>query len=132
MLQLNPIYVLFIYAWKYLLRNTLDSSLMILETRCLKTFPFYASLLWIKSSTLICQDFHQIGYLPFRHPCMLSLDLPSMDHPSERSNCWLYLWYISKLFSTNPFWYFLIIWWRLQNVRVLEWSLTFLILIIPT
>ena len=54
---------------------------MMLETRCLQSFPYYEFFLLLKWSTLIFKDFHHIGYLPCRHTWMVSLDLPSLGHP---------------------------------------------------
>ena len=64
MLQWNPIGELLIYSWQHILINTSYSSLILLEPRCLQSFPCSTSLLWPKLSTLTCKDFHQIGYLP--------------------------------------------------------------------
>ena len=55
------------------------------------------------------QDFHQILSLPFRHPWILLLDLPSPGHPLQRSYCWLNVWYLWKFLSTKPSWNILVI-----------------------
>ena len=88
-IQLNTICVLLIYYWNHMIRNTLESPLIMLETRCLQAFTYSESPLLLKFSNLTCHDFHQIWFLPCRHPCMVSLDIPSMGHTLERSDCWL-------------------------------------------
>ena len=88
-LQWNPIGVLLIYACKHMLRNTLESSLMLLEPRCLQSFLYSESLFWLQLSALTFQDFHQIWFLPCIHPCMVSMDLHYMGNPLERSYCLL-------------------------------------------
>ena len=40
---------------KYLLRNTLNYLLIMLETRCIKSFLYSKSIIWLKLSTLTCQ-----------------------------------------------------------------------------
>ena len=120
MLQWNSIGVLLLYDWYNLLGNTSESSLMLLYPRCIQSFPYSESLLWLQFSALNFQFFHQIWYLPCRHPYMVSLDHPTIFRSLESSYCWLDLWYISTLLSTKSFWNLLVIFWLLQNSWVLE------------
>ena len=132
MLQWNTISVLLIYDWQHLLRNTSESSLMLLNYRCLQSFTYSVSLLWLQFSTLNCQYFQKIGYLTCRHTFMVSLDIPYLVNPLERSDRWLIFWSLSKLLWTKPFWHLLVILWFLKNSWILEWSVTLMILILPS
>ena len=38
----------------------------------------------------------------FRHPYTVSMDVPYIGHPLERSDCWLDFWYFSKLLLIKP------------------------------
>ena len=80
MIQWNTIGVILIYGWKHLIRNTVESSLMLFYPRCIQSSLHSASILWLQLSTLTCQYFHNIGSLTCRNPCMMSLDLPSLCH----------------------------------------------------
>ena len=60
---INPIGVLFLCAWKNLIINTLDYSLMMLETRCIQSSPYFASILLLKLPDITYQDFHHIVFL---------------------------------------------------------------------
>ena len=48
MLQWNPVGVIFFYTGNNLLGKTLYYSLMLLDPRCLQSFTYYASLLWLQ------------------------------------------------------------------------------------
>ena len=74
MTQWNPIGVLLLYARNNILRNALESSLILLETKFIQLFPYSASLLWLQLPNLTCQDLHHIRFFPCRHPRMVSLD----------------------------------------------------------
>ena len=126
MIQWNPIGIILLYFCQYLLRNISDSSLILLAPRCILSFTYSEVLLWLQSSTLTCQDFHRIVFLLRRHPCVVSLDLLSMGHPLERSDCWLYFSSLSKLISAKPFWHLLVILWLMKISWVVEWNVTLL------
>ena len=128
MIQWNPIGVILLYYRQHLIRNTSQSSLMLLELRCLQSFPCSASLLWLQFSTLTYQDFHKIGLLPCRNPCMVSLDITYLGHPLKRYDCWLEFYSLSMFLSTKPFWCFLVIWWLVQNSWFLKWIMTLMCL----
>ena len=89
MIPLNPISVLLLYSWNHLLRNTSLSSLMMLDPRCIRSFTYYVSLLWLQLLTLTYQDFHQIGYFTCIHPYIVSLDISHLGCTFERYEYWL-------------------------------------------
>ena len=89
-IQWNIIDLYLIYAWNNTLGNNLESSLILLETKCLQSSPYFIGLLLLEFSTWTCQDFHKILFLPCIHPCMGYLAFLSMGNPLERYDCWLF------------------------------------------
>ena len=85
-IQLNPIDLSLICAWNHLLGKTSESSLILLDTRCLQSYTYFSGPLLQKPSTSTCQDFHQIVYLPYTHPRIGSLDLFTLGLPLDRSD----------------------------------------------
>ena len=56
---------------------------MLLENRCIQSYPYFEITLLPKFWTSTCQDFHQIASFTYTHTWMCSLDLPYLCPPLE-------------------------------------------------